>query len=272
MKKALIFLVLITHILIGACFAQKQINLTYIANAGFLVESGGKQLIIDALFKQGWDTYLTPSESQVSLITNRKFPFDKTNLMLITHDHGDHFDAAMVVYYLKNNTENMLIAPPLVINAILKNPDNIKLKEQMVDLDKINRTKNDITIHGIRVRSFFIQHDNRTEIENVGYLIDINGIKVFHSGDYNGSEITEFEKLALQKEKIDVAILNFYGFWSIEEERTFTKKYINPKNIALMHIPPAEVQMIIDSVSTIKNFIEITVFENSMDKKSFNFK
>lgn len=256
----------------GTSKKAKEVSVTYIANTGFLIESGGKQLLIDALFKTGWDNYLIPSEAVVSQIINGKDPFQKANLMLITHNHGDHFDAIMVEDYLKNNTKNMLIAPPLVINAILRNPDNNKLKEQMAALDKINQTRNDTAIQGIRVRSFFIQHDSRPEIENVGYLMDIGGIKVFHSGDYNGSEITAFEKLGLQSENVDLAILNFYGFWSNEEERAFTKKYINPKNITLMHIPPAEVQMIKDSVNTIKNFIDITVFESSMDKKTFNFK
>ncbi len=39
--------------------------------------------------------------------------------------------------------------------------------------------------------------------------IDNNKLKIFHSGDYNGSEIVEFEKLQLQNENIDLAFLNF---------------------------------------------------------------
>ncbi|PKP34569.1 MAG: hypothetical protein CVU00_06285 [Bacteroidetes bacterium HGW-Bacteroidetes-17] len=272
MKKALIISVLLTNIIVSSCFAQKQIDLTYIANAGFLIECKGKQVLIDALFKQGWDTYLTPSNDVATKIISTQVPFAKSNLILITHDHGDHFDATMVVDYLKKSTKNILIAPPQVINAVLKYQDDKNLKDQMVELDKTNTAINDTTIQGIRIRSFFIQHDTRPIIENFGYLIDIDGIKVFHSGDNTGSEITEFENLTLQNEKIDLAILNFYGFWSTEEERAFTKKYINPKNIALMHIPPAEVRIVKDSVNTIKNFIDISVFENSMDKKSFNFK
>ena len=97
-----------------------------------------------------------------------------------------------------------------------------------MELDKLNPRKNDTSIQGIRVRSFFIQHDSRPQIENVGYLIEIDNLKVFHSGDNNGSEIVEFEKLQLQDEDIDLAILNFYGFWSTKEERDFTVKYINP--------------------------------------------
>jgi L-ascorbate metabolism protein UlaG (beta-lactamase superfamily) len=266
--------VILTGLLISLnLFSQRteyKIDVTYIANAGFLIESTGKKILIDALFKNGWYTYLTPVDSIVSKIINQQSPFNEANLMLITHNHGDHFNDSMVVAYLNNNSENVLIAPPLVTNAIIKNPD-FKNKNQIVELSKINREKNDTTINGIRVRSFFIQHDTRPQIENVGYLIDIGDLKIFHTGDYDGSELVEFGKLHLQNEQIALALLNFYGFWNTKEGRMFTEEYIHPKRIALMHIPPAEIEIVKDSVKLINDFIDITVFEGSMEKKSFIF-
>lgn len=249
---------------------DSKIDVTYIANAGFLVESSGKKILIDALFKNGWNTYLTPADSIVSKIVNQQSPFNNVNLMLITHDHADHFNDSMVVAYLNNNSENILIAPTLVTTAILKNP-GFKNKNQVVELDKRKPEKCDTTINGIRIRSFFILHDSRPQIEHVSYLIDIGDIKVFHSGDSNGSDSAEFEKLQLQKEKIDLALLNFYGFWNTKEERLFMEKYILPEKISLIHIPPKEIKSIKDSVKLISDFPDITVFENSMNKKSFIF-
>jgi L-ascorbate metabolism protein UlaG (beta-lactamase superfamily) len=270
-RNILIPLLLLANIIFSSSYAQNKIDVTYIANSGFLIESNNKQIIIDALFKHGWDNYLIPTDTVVSDKINQRNPFNKSNFMLITHNHGDHFDPAMVVAYLLNNSENILIAPPLVTNTILKHPDYKKFVYQIVLLEKNNKEKNDTTIQGIRVRSFFIQHDSRPQIENVGYLIEIDNLKVFHTGDYNGSEIVEFGKLQLQNENIDLAFLNFYGFWNTKEEREFTEKYINPKKITLMHIPPAEIENVIDSVNLIDDFIDITVFESSMERKSYVF-
>jgi len=164
-----------------------------------------------------------------------------------------------------------LIGSPNVTNAVLQHPEYKKFGNQIVQLDKLNRKKNDTTIQGIRVRSFFIQHDARPQIENVGYLIEMDNLKIFHTGDYNGMEISEFQKLQLQNENIDLAFLNFYGFWNTKEEREFTKKCINPKQIALMHIPPAEIETVKDSVNLINDFIDITVFDSSMKRKAFIF-
>lgn len=267
--KVLFLLIMLTNLVFQPCSGQKRIDVTYIANAGFLIESSGKKVLIDALFKNGWNTYLVPSDSVVSKIIKQQTPFTNANLMLITHNHGDHFNDSLVVAYLNSNSENILIAPPLVINAILKNPNFKNNENQKVKLEKINREKNDTTINGIRVRSFFIQHDTRPQIEHVGYIFDINGLKVFHSGDYNGAEVVEFGKLQLQNEQIDLAFLNFYGFWSTKEEQQFTKEYIAPKRITLIHIPPAEIEIVKDSVKRINDFIDITVFESSMKKETF---
>jgi hypothetical protein len=38
-----------------------------------------------------------------------------------------------------------------------------------------------------------------------------------------------------------------------------------------MHIPPAEIENVIDSVNLIDDFIDITVFESSMERKSYVF-
>ncbi len=267
--KLFIPLLILANIIFSPCFGQKYIDVIYIANEGFLIESSGKKILIDALFNKGWDNYLIPTDSIVSDIIYQKGSFNNSNLMLVTHNHGDHFNASMVATYLINSSDNILIAPLKVTNALLKHPDFKKFENQILQLDKINQEKNDITIQGIRVRSFFIQHDSRPQIENVGYLIDIDKLKVFHSGDYNGSEIVEFEKLQLQNENIDLALLNFYGFWNTKEEREFTKKYITPKKIALMHIPPAEIESVKDSINLIDDFINMSLFESSMKRKSF---
>lgn len=188
-----ISLLICSVIVISSCTQQKKMDVTYIANAGFLIESNGKQVIIDALFKQGWGNYLIPTDSIVSDIITQQPPFNNSNLMLITHDHADHFNASMVVDYLIINPDVVLIAPPGVTNTISKHPDYMKFKNQIVELDKMNP----------------------------------------------------------------------------KEEREFTLKYIKPKNISLTHIPPAEIEIVKDSVKQINDFVDVTVFENSMSRRTF---
>lgn len=270
MKSILILIPIFILTSVSTIYSQKKaINVTYIANCGFLVEYGNKQILIDVLINSGYNSYLIPTDSTVSKIMNGQEPFNRSNILLVTHNHPDHFDTQKATKYLNNNSKNTIIAPSLVINSI-RNQNNIKIPDrQLIEIPETNQQGFDTVVYGIRIKSYFLQHDNRPEIQNVGYVIEIDGIKVFHSGDNTGANTSEFELMQLQNKSIDVALLNYYGFWNSIEERNFTKSHINPKNIVLMHIPPKEIENVKDSCNKITDFFDITIFLNSMDGKSF---
>lgn len=268
MKFILIIVLILTSVSI--IYSQKKaINVTYIANCGFLVEYGHKQILIDVLINSGYNSYLIPTDSTVTKILNGQEPFNRSNVLLVTHNHPDHFDAQKAIKCLNNNLNNTIIAPSLVVNSI-RNQNNIKISDrQIIEMPEMNQQGFDTVICGIRIKSYFLLHDNRPEIQNVGYVIEIDDIKIFHSGDNTGSNTSEFEFMQLQNKSIDVALLNYYGFWNSIEERNFTKSHINPKNIELMHIPPKEIENVKDSCNKITDFLDITIFLNSMERKSF---
>jgi L-ascorbate metabolism protein UlaG (beta-lactamase superfamily) len=270
-KKASFLLILLLNIQLLSWAQQNKVELTYIANSGFLIEVNETKLVFDCLFNEGYGNYLIPEDTVVKNIIEGNNPFNGNHLMLITHAHQDHFNVSMVAKYLSNNPKNILVAPPLVIKSLFYASDYQNIKKQIVEIDKINRTNNNIVVGGVRIKSFFLQHDSRPQIENMAYLIEIDGVKIFHTGDCTAADTVEFKKLQLQNEKIDLAILNFYGYWWSNEDREFTKNFINPRNIVLSHIPPNEIDFVMDSVKKINNFIDISVFEKSMDSKSFTY-
>jgi L-ascorbate metabolism protein UlaG (beta-lactamase superfamily) len=270
--KSKILLSLIISIYATSSFSQqKTIEVTYIANCGFMIQNNDKKILIDALFKVGPENYLSPSDSVISKIQDGQQPFAHANLLLITHRHPDHFNAPLIARYLKNNPENILIAPSLAMDWIRHQADITIPDKQLVEIPKLNIQSIDTIIRGVKIKSIPLQHDERPGVQNYGYLIEIDGIKVFHTGDNTGAVAAEYENAQLQSKNIDLALLNYYGFWDSRELRDFTKKYINPKNIILMHVPPKEVEAVKDSSSRIKDFVDITVFKNSMDRKTFIF-
>jgi L-ascorbate metabolism protein UlaG (beta-lactamase superfamily) len=44
-------------------------------------------------------------------------------------------------------------------------------------------------------------------VENLGFLFNINGVKIFHCGDSEPSCISDYENFRLDKENIDIAFL-----------------------------------------------------------------
>src|SRR5688500_5673428 len=81
------------------------VKITYIANEGFLVESAGKRLLIDALFREGIKPYLNvPVNLRDELEMSQK-PFERIDLMLASHFHADHFDPVAVSTHLSRNAD-----------------------------------------------------------------------------------------------------------------------------------------------------------------------
>lgn len=267
--KLFITFFLVTTIITSINAQPGNLEVTYLGNCGFLVSVKEKQVLIDALFNRGFDLYLPPADTVVAKIYERQTPFTDANLLLITHDHPDHFDVGMVCRYLDNSPENRVIGPSLVINSIRGQTKITVSEKQLIEIPGFNIQGIDTIITDVKIKSFFLQHDNRPNIQNVGYLIEIEGITVFHSGDNTGANQSEYDIMQLQKKNIDLAMLNFYGFWGSAEERVFTKCLINPGNIVLMHIPPKEINIVKDSSDKIQDFIDITVFRSSMERKLF---
>jgi len=265
--KSLVYILLFANLSLVSFSQQKKIDVTYIANCGFLIGINDNQVLIDALFKEGFGEYLVTPDSITKRIMNGQGLFSNVHLMLITHNHQDHFNDSMVVKYLNHDIRNKLIAPRSVIDMIKKYPDYIE-RTQLIEANSMHK---DSSLKKITIEAFQLQHDNRPEIENVGYLIEIDGVKVFHTGDYNCTNAIQLKNLHLESQSIDVALLNYYGFWHTEGIRNFTVHTLNPKNIVLMHIPPKEIDSVKASVNKISNFIDITVFDKSMEEKTFNF-
>src|SRR5215216_4933342 len=67
------------------------LEITYIANEGVLISSGDKQVLIDGLHREYQRDYAFLPAAQREKIENAKAPFDKIDLILVSHTHLDHF-------------------------------------------------------------------------------------------------------------------------------------------------------------------------------------
>lgn len=80
------------------------IELTYIANEGFLITGGGKKVLVDALLREGIpESYLRPAPETLKKMEASQPPFDGVDLVLATHFHRDHFNAGSVAAHLRAN-------------------------------------------------------------------------------------------------------------------------------------------------------------------------
>ena len=88
-----------------------KVRVTHIANAGLLLELGGRKMIIDALFNDAEHPFGVIPPDTLGNLMHGQPPFDGVEHILFTHCHPDHFSAAMTLEHLKNNAVKTVILP-----------------------------------------------------------------------------------------------------------------------------------------------------------------
>jgi ankyrin repeat protein len=223
---------------------KSEIKVTYIANMGVLISSASKNILIDALFDDNYG-YPTTPKNIVTKINKFEAPFNSIDLILITHNHGDHFSKSMMAEYLSINKTVKVVCSKITSSMLKKseryNVDTSRIVAITPELYKsIDTLVNDIKIKISRLRHY----DMDGQEENVGFLFDMDGIKVFHSGDSNGydtpglavSGIHKYDSIGIEKLKVDLAILNRGSLMdSSGPGMKIIEKYIMPKHIILTH-------------------------------------
>ena len=154
-----------------------------------------------------------------------KVPAD---LVLVTHQHGDHNKVSLV----KLNEGGKVIQCPFDI----KSGDTIE-------------TQN------IKVTAVEAYNKNHDKDSNCGYIIDLGGLVIYHSGDTS----TTAQMTGLADYNIDYALLCTDGYYNMGvEEAMQVSKMIKAKHVIPMHTSPKELysQETIDSF-TLENKITV---------------
>lgn len=145
------------------------------------------------------------------------------NVILITHKHKDH--CKLVTVNRLRNENTLILAPQPCTAELGKEIDIIKAGQ--------SRTLGDM--HVQVVESYNTEHGSSTQKNHrkgkgVGYVITLEGKKIYHAGDTD--LIPEMDAL----KDIDVALLPIGGKFTMDaEEAVEAAKVINPKVVIPVH-------------------------------------
>lgn len=108
-----VFSVILSFLVFCNAFGQKDdsVRVTYIANSGYFIETGSKNILIDAVFTDCIDRYSCPDSSLIERMIISKQTFEHIDFVLITHNHPDHVNDSLVVEMLQKRDDFELIIP-----------------------------------------------------------------------------------------------------------------------------------------------------------------
>jgi L-ascorbate metabolism protein UlaG (beta-lactamase superfamily) len=283
--KSFIKLILILVFNGNSVFPQaspKEFQVTYIGNEGFLLQSATNKILIDAVFSDGYGLFAAPSKEVIKNIIGMESPFDKINMLMLTHYHKDHCDPELMNEYLSMHRDIPFVTTKPSIVYINGNIFNfILLKKQFYEFtpelnECISTIVNNIPVkvYGLKHLSFYQDGiDMEENMYNVSFLVTMDGINIFHSGDIETNSLKNYiEKNGLWADTIDVAFLYFDLFQNGIPDLDYIVNTLNPRYIFLMHIPPSSNETWEAKTSELKTkFPNIIFMKDSMESRSISF-
>ena len=266
--------------------ANKEVKVTYVANAGFLVQIDNKKILVDGLFKNERSEYYdSPSDDMITNMVGGRGVFQGISLLATSHEHIDNFDAKLTTTFLENNPTAKLIGCSSSVDLLKKESDYDKVKGQVVDLTPERLTFQDTLINGVEVRVLGLGHGpyfiedpltgRKTNIykyaKHVGFLFKVDGVTIFHCGDSNSNAIDEYQFFHLDQYNIDIAFLGRGFLYQPKGQGVeIMRKYIQAKNYVIMQIQHEDNQYYIDIANIVKDeFPNVKIFTKELESKEY---
>ncbi len=256
-SKTIIIFLLLSFLTVSSYAQQEKVVVTYVGNSGFLLNIGDKKILIDALFKGFKGAYELPQEVQDKL-TLTQAPFDDVDLVLVTHAHGDHINPDMVKQHLQNNPKAFFASTQQTVDALNDSTD------RCIGFNPTKEKSDSKVIDDISIETFFLPHGPDARIINIGFLISVNGITIFQTGDADFEQFTfkEFRSLLLPERNIDLAFIQHYYLRGDSLNNKFIREAIGGKYIFPIHYhftTPA-----FDSTIVKQNYPNAIIFKEEM--------
>lgn len=247
---------------------RKTLEIQYIANEGVLISSSGKRVLIDGLHRKYGDDYAFLPDVEREKMENARPPFDKIDLILVSHMHGDHFHPESVGLYLKNAPAARLVTSQQVVDQVAeKFAGFAEVKERVTPVVYTLKSRQPMRVAGVDLEILGVGHGTgrHASIQNLGHVITLGGKKLLHIGD---AEISDeiFDAFDLEKQGIDVALLP-YWFLTTASGQAVVERHIKPKHIIAVHVGPAEGAAIEAQVK--QRFPAADIFKILLEKRSF---
>jgi L-ascorbate metabolism protein UlaG (beta-lactamase superfamily) len=222
--------------------AQQQtggLTMTFLANEGVMLASGGKKVLIDALFLKYKTGFATPADSTQAALAAARPPFDNVDLILATHYHGDHFHPQPVAAHLTANPRATLATSSQVIDSLRgRVRAGGPLDSRILVRTTAPGARRREVINGIPVEFLGIPHgtgpSNHLAIEHLVYIVELGGKRVLHVGDAILSD-ENVRAFRLDTARIDVALVPTWVATG-RSSRQAIERWVKPKQVVAFHV------------------------------------
>ncbi len=217
------------------------VQITYLANEGFLLEAGETKVLVDALFGDGLREYqVVPAALRADLEAARG-RFAGVDLILASHAHADHFDAAAVARHLRANPATMFLSTGEAVAALSEELGEQAEKLEILTIHPDKGKSALVELPGVSVRVLNLHH-GRLPIQNLGLIIRLGDMHVLHVGDTSATA-PDLQPYSDLLQAVDVWLLPDWLMgdpdWEAARKRSGHRTWLINMHLAAPTAPPA---------------------------------
>jgi len=230
---------------LGHTAAAEDATAYYLGNEGLLIAQGDVKVLFDPLADNTYGQYeLLPDDMRAALYAGSE-PFDGVDAVFISHYHGDHYSAGMVLDYLKAQPGVRLYAPTQAVAGlrdIVQDADAAVL-ERVVGLAlEAGDAPMNIDAEGMLIEAVRIPHsgwpDRQTQVENLAFRITLGGgVTVLHMGDADTRPDHFRGDAAYWAERPAHMAFPPYWYFLSARGRDVLDTYLQPAQAVGVHVP-----------------------------------
>ncbi len=227
------------------------VDVHYIANEGFLLTAGQHKVVIDGIFGDDRISWChVPDAATRKQLGAAEPPFDAIDVVLVTHQHLDHFDPALTLGHLGNNADAVVIAPSQAVARLREHSSwDAAFAPRIHEIDLQLFASTTVELGGIRVTATRLRHGrymvddpetgkkrNRHEnVENLAYHVEFGGIRILHTGDAFLDQNPElFADHGFAEGPLDIL---FFEGWT-PASLDLVREHLKPRHVVGMHLQP----------------------------------
>ena len=270
---------ILTIMLCGFTNPKEELKITYLANCGYLYESGQSKVLIDPFGTEFGDFFYLPSNETKENIVKGNVPFENIDILLITHIHGDHFNAQWAESFLLNHSKTKMICPSQVYQQMKDSCNNFaKIASQIISPDLSIYESTKIRINGISLTVIRMQHGTDRSLEglsvsdytdyekteNFGYVVHFDKKNIFHQGD--GCLRINEKALKNIDYAVDIAHLSYFDWDAVS--LNILKKDLKASTFIFMHGTKPAKELDSEPFKEVKP--QMVFFHQELESKVFN--
>ena len=215
-----------------ATLDPQVVRVTFVGNAGFMVEVGEKKILLDAIF-EGIPGYDQPQAVR-ALLWQALPPFEEADLILVSHSPGDHYYAEKIQAYLEMTPQAVFLSLPDAAGQITG------LDERVIPIDLAEGETAQYEVNGMQVEAFYLSHGRVSgeSYPNLGFLVTVGDTRIFHTGDMSifSVSLADLRAFGLPEREISLAFVPHFMMQSVSgvllAQQGFNASYYFPIHYA----------------------------------------